>query len=195
MDNLILTGAAAKLTGNMRFDPASHKVTAALACKIPQLEPLRPALGADVNGSLAAAATAEGPLERIKLRSVFDGRGVAIGGVTIDSLQLSGTIADLSDPDATIAGSFRAGWLDGQLGLAAKPIGSTSLAIDNLRLTAADSWLTGNLRIGFNGGDRTGIALWALSEFVALVGLGRRAARRQPRADRRHDFGAWWAGT
>ena len=173
VNDLTLTGAAAKLTGNMRFDPVSRKVTAALACEIPRLEPLRPALGADVSGSLAATATAEGPLERIQLRSAFDGRGVAIGGVTIDSLQLSGTIADLSDPNATIAGSFRAGRLDGQLGLAAKPIGSTGLAIDNLRLTAAESSLTGNLRIGFDGGDVQGSLSGRfpnLSRWSALAG-------------------------
>lgn len=70
----------------------------------------------------------------------------------IDRVRLSGTVADLSQPKAAIEGSFVAGRLDGRLALDAAPIGNTGLATSNLRLTAADSIIGGDLRVAFASG-------------------------------------------
>ena len=45
LDHLALTGAAAKLSGDAQFDPASHLLAAALTLDVPQLKPLGAALG------------------------------------------------------------------------------------------------------------------------------------------------------
>ena len=150
-DNLALTGAAAKLTGNARFNPASDAVNAALSISIPRLEGLRPALGIEIAGAVAGQVTAQGPLDRLKVATEIDGRHIAIGGVSLERLRVAGLVADLSQPNAAIDGRFRAGGLDGRLTLAAAPIGNTGLSLSNMRLTAADSTIDGNLRIIFAG--------------------------------------------
>ena len=172
-DDFTLTSAAGRLGGDVRFDPASNHLTAALAFDIPRLEKLNAAVGANIVGSVSGKAVAEGPLDRLQLHTQLEGRGIAADGATIDQLQLAGVVADLSQPKATIDGSFRAGRLDGHLGLAAVPIGNTGLAINNLRLTAADSTIAGDLRIAFaNGlveGSLTG-QFPDLSRWSALAG-------------------------
>jgi translocation and assembly module TamB len=146
-DDLVLTGAAARLTGAARL--ASNAVTASLAVDIPHLEPLRAAVGADIAGSLSAKATAQGPLDRLQLRTEIDGHRIALRGAAIDRLRISADVADLSNPKAIVDGDFRAGRLDGRLGFVAAPIGNTGLSVTQLRLTAADSAIAGNIRIGF----------------------------------------------
>ena len=173
LDDLALTGAAAKLTGNAQFDPASHGVTATLSVDIPRLEPLRPALGFEIAGAVSARLKAQGPLDRLHLQTEIDGNNLAVAGASIDRLQLSGVVADLSQPKADIDGSFRAGGLAGRLALIAAPIGHTALAVDNLRLTAADSTIAGDLRIAFAGGLVQGpltARLPDLSRWSALAG-------------------------
>ncbi len=152
VDGLALTGAAAKLAGDARFEPASNNLTAALAIDIPRLESLRPAIGTDISGSLSAKATAQGPLDRLQLRTEIGAHGIATRNASIDQLKLAATVADLSKPEAAVDGSFRAGRLDGRLALTAAPIENTGLSISNLRLTAADSSIAGDLRIAFAGG-------------------------------------------
>ncbi len=151
-ENLSLTGAAGRLGGNARFDPATSRVTAALAFDIPRLERLGPAIGADISGSVSGKAVAEGPLDRLQLRTELDGRSIAAAGAALDRVRLSGNVADLSQPKAMIDGSFSAGRLDGRLALAAAPIANAGLAVSNLRLTAADSTIAGDLRIAFATG-------------------------------------------
>jgi translocation and assembly module TamB len=172
-DDFTLTSAAGRLGSDVRFDPASNHLTAALAFDIPRLEKLNAAVGANIVGSVSGKAVAEGPLDRLQLHTQLEGRGIAADGATIDQLRLAGVAADLSQPKATIDGSFRAGRLDGHLGLAAVPIGNTGLAINNLRLTAADSTIAGDLRIAFaNGlveGSLTG-QFPDLSRWSALAG-------------------------
>jgi translocation and assembly module TamB len=172
-DDLVLTGAAAKLTGNARFDPASSDVAAALAVDIPRLEPLRPVIGAGISGSLSAKTAAQGPLDRLQLRTELDGRDIADGGAALDRLQLAAVVANLSQPEALIDGSFRTGRLDGRLGLAAVPVGNSALSVTQLRLSAANSTIAGNMRIAFAGGlvdGRLTARLPDLSRWSALAG-------------------------
>ncbi len=151
-EDLVLTGAAARLTGAARLDRASNAVTASLAIDIPRLEPLRPAVGAGIAGSLSAAATAQGPLDRLQLRTEIDGHRIALRGAAIDRLRISGVVADLSNPQAIVDGDFHAGRLDGRLGFVAAPIGNTGLSVTQLRLTAADTAIAGNVQIAFADG-------------------------------------------
>lgn len=178
-EDLVLTGDAARLTGDARLDPAANALTASLAVEIPRLEPLRPALGPGISGWLSAKATAQGPLDRLQLRTEIDGHGIAVRGVAIDRLRISAGVADLSDPKAIIDGDFRAGRLDGRLGFVAAPIGNTGLSVTQLRLTAADSAIAGNIRIGFRDALVDG-ALTArlpdLSRWSALAGKPLRGA-------------------
>ncbi|MGC2524853.1 MAG: translocation/assembly module TamB domain-containing protein [Stellaceae bacterium] len=152
LSHLTLTGAAAKLTGGAQFDPDLRGVNAALTIAVPRLEALRPALKTDVAGAVSGEVTAQGPLDRLRLQAKVDGRGIAAGGAILDRAQLSGVVADLSQPKAAITGNFRAGSLDGNLALNAAPIGKTGIALSGLRLTAAAATIAGDLRIAFAGG-------------------------------------------
>jgi len=149
LDHLVLTGVAAKLAGSARFDPLSNEVNAALSIELPRLAALRPAIGGEISGSLAARAIAQGPLSRLQLATQFDGRGIGLGGPRIDQLRVTSTVADLSTPIAAITGSFRTGHLDGRLAVVARPVGDTGLALSHLRVTAADSTIAGDLGIAF----------------------------------------------
>jgi translocation and assembly module TamB len=152
LDDLTLTGAAAKLVGNARFDATSNKLTAALSVDIPRLEKLRAAAGVDVAGSVGVKVKAQGALDRLQLQTEIVAQHIVAAGRSIDRAQVSGLVADLSQPKAVIDGSFRAGGLDGRLALTAAPIANTGLAVSNLRLSAADSAIAGDLRITFAGG-------------------------------------------
>lgn len=152
IDRLALNGAAVKLTGQGRFDPAARDLSASFALAVPRIEPLQAALGADIAGSLSATLTAAGPLDRLKVESEVTGMHLAAGRTAIDRLRLTAAVADLSQPKAAIDGDFRAGGLDGRLALTAAQIGADGIAIGNLRLTAADSSIAGDLRIAFGTG-------------------------------------------
>jgi translocation and assembly module TamB len=147
IDHLALTGAAARLAGNVRFDPASDTLVAALTLEVPRLAALRAALGAGIGGSLSGKVTVEGLPDRLRLAANLDGSRLTAGGVSLDRLQLGARVADLTQPTALIDGSFRAGRLDGRVGLAATPIGTTGVALDNIRIAAAGGVIAGNLRI------------------------------------------------
>ncbi|MBV8736195.1 MAG: hypothetical protein JO007_02855 [Alphaproteobacteria bacterium] len=75
VDGLALIGAAAKFTGDARSEPAPNNLRAALAIDIPRLEALHPAVGTDISGSLSATATAQGPLDRLQLRTEISACG------------------------------------------------------------------------------------------------------------------------
>jgi translocation and assembly module TamB len=174
LDDLALTGAGAKLTGNARFDQSLRGVTATLSVEIPRLEPLRPALGTGLAGAVSARLKAEGPLDRLRLQAQIDGRQLAAGGASIDRVRLEGDVADLSQPKAAIDGSFRARGLDGRLLLTAAPIGDTGLDVGNLKLTAADSTISGNLRVAFGGGLVQGSLTEHLPDLSRWSGLAGR---------------------
>ncbi len=173
LDDIRLTGAAANLTGNARLDPA-REATAALSFNVPRLEALRPALGADIGGALSARVSAEGPLDRLRLRGEIDGHKIAAAGAALDRARFTVAVADLSRPSAVVDGRFRAGGLDGGLALTAAPtIGNAGVAIDRLRLNAGDGAITGGLRIAFAGGLAQGSLtgrLPDLSRWSALAG-------------------------
>jgi translocation and assembly module TamB len=148
VDGLVLAGGDARLAGDARLDTTTRDLRAAFAVNIPRLELLRSAIG----GALTIKTEARGPVDRLQLRTELDGRGLVAGGAVINRLQLAGTIADLSRPEAIIAGGFRAGRLDGRMTLAAVVLGDTGLAVRNLRLTAAESTIAGDLRISLASG-------------------------------------------
>ncbi len=152
LDNFALTGAAAKLSGNAWFDPASDRLAAELTLAVPQLKPLGAALGARISGTASARVKAEGALDHLRMTSEVEGRGIAIAGAPIERLQLSGTVADLSRRQGAIDGGFRASGLDGQVALAAELNGNSELVVPRLRLTAADTAIDGDLRVDFTTG-------------------------------------------
>ncbi len=149
-DQIVVAGAAASLSGDARFDPASNRLAAALALELPRLKPLGPALGMDVAGAVSVRLNAEGVLDHLRLNSEVAGDDIAAVGTRIDRLRLSGEIADLSEPKATLDGTYRAYGLDGALSLAAEPKGNSELALPRFRLTAADSAIEGSLRIALD---------------------------------------------
>jgi autotransporter translocation and assembly factor TamB len=150
VDQLTLAGAAAKLSGDARFDPASSRLNAALALQLPRLKPLGPALGTEMAGGLSARIDAEGVLDHLRLKGEVAGDDIAAGGTRIERLRLAGDVADLAEPKATLDGTYRAYWLDGALSLAAEAKGNSELVLPRFRLTAADGVIEGSLRIALD---------------------------------------------
>jgi translocation and assembly module TamB len=150
-DQFAIAGAAAKLAGDARFDPASNRLAAALSLDLPRLKPLSAPLGTEIAGALSAHLQAEGTLDRLELTSDIEGGDITAAGTKLDRLRLVARVPDLSDPKAAIDGSFRAYGLDGTLALAAEPKGS-ELVLPRLRVAAADSTVDGSLRIALDTG-------------------------------------------
>ena len=174
LDRVALTSAAAKLTGHAQFNPASNLLAAALALDMPQLKPLGAALGAKLAGTVSARVTAQGPLDRLRLQSQVEGRGIAVGSAAIERLHLSGEVADLSQRTAAIDGSFRALGLDGTLALTAALNGNSELAVPQLRVQAADSVIEGNLRVALATGLAQGALAARLPDLSRWSGLAGR---------------------
>jgi translocation and assembly module TamB len=178
IDRLALNSAAAKLSGDAHFDPASRQLTAALALDLPQLKPLGPALHTELAGSVAARVRAEGIVDHLRLAGEVDGKRIAAAGAVVERLRVSGVVADLSQPKPVIDGSFRAFGLDGTLALAAELNRNSELVVPRLRLTAADSAIEGKLRValatGLVQGSLTGrlpdLARWSALAHTPLAG-------------------------
>jgi translocation and assembly module TamB len=152
VDQLAIAGAAASLSGDARFDPASNRLAAALALKLPRLKALGAALGSEMVGQLSAHFNAEGALDHLRLKGEVEGSDIASGGARIEHLRLAGGVADLAEPKAVVDGTYRAYGLDGSLALAAEQQGSAELVLPRFRLTAADSAIEGSLRIALDTG-------------------------------------------
>ncbi len=192
LDRVALTGAAAKLSGHAQFDPASHILAAALTLDVPQLKPLGAALGAKLSGMVSARMTAQGPLDRLRLRSDVEGRGIAAGGAAIERVRLSGEIADLSQRTAAIDGSFRALGLDGTLALTAALNGNSKLAVPHLRMQAAGSTIDGDLRVALATHLVQGMLAARLPDLSRWSGLAGRPLGGS--LDLRANFGAQGGG-
>ena len=192
LDRVALTGAAAKLSGHAQFDPASHLLAAALTLDVPQLKPLGAALGAKLSGMVSARMTAQGPLDRLRLRSDIEGRGIAAGGAAIERVRLFGEIADLSQRTAAIDGSFRALGLDGTLALTAALNGNSELAVPHLRMQAAGSTIDGDLRVALATDLVQGMLAARLPDLSRWSGLAGRPLGGS--LDLRANFGAQGGG-
>ncbi len=149
-DQFEIAGAAIRLSGDGRFDPASNRLAAALAVELPRLKPLGAALGSEMAGAVSAHINTEGALDHLRLNSEVEGRDIAAGGAKIDRLRLVGGVADIAEPKAALDGSYRAYGLDGTLALAAEPKENTELVLSRFRLTAADSTIDGSLRVALD---------------------------------------------
>jgi translocation and assembly module TamB len=150
VDKVAVVGAAASLSGNGSFDPASNGLSAALSIELPRLKPLGPALGMEVTGALSARINAEGALDHLRLESDVTGDEIAAAGTRIDRLRLVGKVADLAEPKTMLDGAYRAYGLDGTLSLAAEQKGNSELVLPRFRLTAADSAIEGSLRVALD---------------------------------------------
>jgi translocation and assembly module TamB len=150
VDQLAVAGAAASLSGDGRFDPASNQLAAAVALELPRLKPLGPALGMEMAGTASARVNAEGALDHLRLKSKVAGDEIVVAGTRIDGLRLAGEVGDLAEPKATLDGTYRAYGLDGRLSLAAALNGNSQLVLPRLRLTAADSAIEGSLRVALD---------------------------------------------
>jgi translocation and assembly module TamB len=150
LDQFAVKGAAASVSGDGRFDPASNQLAAGVALELPRLKPLGSALGMEMAGAVSARVNAEGVLDHLRLKSEVVGDEIAAAGRRIDRLQLAGEVDDLSEPKATLDGTYRAYGLDGALSLAAEAKGNSELVLPHLRLTAADSAIEGSLRVALD---------------------------------------------
>jgi translocation and assembly module TamB len=149
-DKLAVAGEAVSLSGDGRFDPASKHLAAALALELPRLRPLGPALGTEMAGAISARVKAEGALDHLGLKGEVAGGDIAASGTRIDRLRLTGEVADLGEPKATLDGSYRAFGLDGALSLAAEAKSNSELVVPRFRATAADSAIEGSLRVALD---------------------------------------------
>ena len=149
VDRLAITGAAASLSGDARFDPASNALSAALALDLPRLKALGPALGTELMGAVLARLNIAGPLDRLGLSGNIEGSEITAAGVKLDRLQLAAEVADLSRKTGTLDGSFRSSELNGTVALAAE-MKAGSLVLPRLRITAADSTIDGSLAVGLD---------------------------------------------
>ena len=174
LDRFTLTGAGAKVSGAAQFDPASNVVDAGLTLDVPQLKPLGAALGTAITGAVSARINAQGPVERLQLRSDVEGRDITTGGRALDRFRISGEVADLSQPKAAINGSFRALGQDGSLAVSAELNGKTELVVPRLRVQAADSSIDGNLRIDLASGLAQGSLAARLPDLSRWSGLAGR---------------------
>ncbi len=152
VDRLAISGAAANLSGDGRFDPASNRLAAALALDLPRLKPLGAAFDTEMAGAVSVHLNAEGALDRLRLSSEIEGGDIAAGGAKLDRLRLAAHVADLSEPKAVLDGRFRAYGLDGTLALAAELKGNSELVLPQLRISAADSAVEGSLRAALDTG-------------------------------------------
>ena len=150
VDQLAIAGAAANLSGDGRFDPASNQVAASLALELPHLKPFSTALGTELAGAVSARINAEGTLDHLRLRSEIKGDDIAASGARLDRLRLTGEVPDLSEPKATLDGPYRAYGLDGTLALAVQLESDSELVLRHFRLRAADSAIEGSLRIALD---------------------------------------------
>ncbi len=150
-DHIDIDSAAANLSGNARFDPASQHLDAALTLAVARLDPLGKALGAVLRGTGTARVQATGVLDRLAVKGDLDGRSVAVAGVALDQVQLAARTSDLATLRAEIEGSFGARGLEGTVALTALAEGG-DIAIQQLRLTAAGSSIAGALRIARDTG-------------------------------------------
>jgi autotransporter translocation and assembly factor TamB len=117
MNQLTVAGAAASLSGNARFDPASNRLVAALALELPRLKPLGPALGAEMAGAVSAHVDAEGALDHLGIKGNIAGNDIVAGQARIARLRLAGEVLDLLEPKATVDGSYRTNGVDGTVAL------------------------------------------------------------------------------
>ena len=150
VDRLAITGGAASLLGDARFDPAANRLVAALAFELPRLKPLGPALGTEMAGVVSAHVDADGTLDHLRLKSEVEGGDIVAGGARIDRLRLAGEVPDLSEPKAALDGTYRAYGLDGTLALAAELKGNSEVVLPRLRLTAADGAIEGSLDVALD---------------------------------------------
>ena len=150
-DHIDIDSAAANLSGNARFDPASQHLDAALTLAVARLDPLGKALGAVLRGTGTVRVQATGVLDRLAVKGDLDGRSVAVAGVALDQVQLAARTSDLATLRAEIDGSFGARGLEGTVALTALAEGG-DIAIQQLRLTAAGSSIAGALRIARDTG-------------------------------------------
>ena len=171
LDRLAVTGAAASLSGDGRFVPASNELTAALAFELPRLKPLGAAFGTDLTGAVSARFNLAGPLDHMRISGAIDGAELAAAGAKLDRLRLAAQIPDLSEPMASIDGTFRAYGLDGKLTLAAEPKGNSELVLPHFRLAAADTTIDGSLRIALDTGLMRGSVAGRSAELATLSKL------------------------
>ena len=141
---------------------------------------------------VSARMTAQGPLDRLRLRSDIEGRGIAAGGAAIERVRLFGEIADLSQRTAAIDGSFRALGLDGTLALTAALIGNSELAVPHLRMQAAGSTIDGDLRVALATHLVQGMLAARLPDLSRWSGLAGRPLGGS--LDLRANFGAQGGG-
>ena len=172
VDKLAMVGAAANLSGNGRFDPASYQLAAALTLELPQLKPVGSALGTEMAGALTAKIDAEGALDHLRIVSKVEGNDIAAGGARIDRLRLAAQVADLAEAKAALDGTFRAYGFDGTLTVAAQLEKDSELVLPRFRLTAADSAVEGSLRVAL----ATGLARGSISGRVPDLGRFSRLA-------------------
>ncbi|MFL5267646.1 MAG: hypothetical protein ACJ8AH_13815, partial [Stellaceae bacterium] len=149
-DKLAVAGEAVSLSGDARFDPASNRLAAAVVFQLPRLKPLGPAFGTEMAGAISGRIDAEGALDHLGLKGEVAGDDIAAEGTRIDRLRLTGEVADLAEPNATLDGTYRAYGLDGALSLAAAVKGNSELVVPRFRATAADSAIEGSLRVALD---------------------------------------------
>ncbi len=171
IDRLAITGAAASLSGNGRFVRASNELTAVIALDLPRLKPLGTAFGTNVSGAVSAQLNFAGPVEHLAISGDIDGAELTAAGAKLDRLQLAAQVSDLSDPKASVDGSFRAYGLDGKLAVTAELNGNSELVLPLLRLAAADNTIDGSLRIALDTGLMRGSVTGRLADLGALSKL------------------------
>ena len=114
----------------------------------------------------------------MRINGDIDGAELAAAGAKLDRLRLAAQVADLSDPKASVDGTFRAYGLDGKLALAAEPKGNSELVLPRFRLAAADSTIDGSLRIALDTGLMRGSVAGRSADLARLVQARRHTARR-----------------
>jgi translocation and assembly module TamB len=152
VDRLDVTGAAVKLSGGTRFDPAANTVAGSLVLDLPRLKPLGPALGTELTGAVSAHVDAEGPVDHLRLRGDIVGNEITGAGAQLDRLQLAADVPDIAEPRLTLDGNFRSSGLDGKLALTAEQRGPSELVVPRLQVTAADSRIDGSLQVVLDTG-------------------------------------------
>ena len=135
------------------------------------MRPLGAAFGTDLTGAVSARLNFAGPLEHLRISGDIDGAELTAAGAKLDRLRLAARIADLSEPKASVDGTFRAYGLDGKLALAAQREGNSELVLPHFRLAAADSTIDGSLRIALDTGLMRGSVAGRSADLAAFSKL------------------------
>lgn len=156
VQSLALTGSGLALEGEPRLALADGGLGGELRLQVPNLAPLRPALGQPIAGSASLRAVLGGTVDVPKIDLDGTAERLALAGQDIGRASLAGSVAG---PLTTPSGSARLGVITAgqQAGLALDyRLAEDNLALSRIELTAPSTRIAGDAQLALAGPRATG---------------------------------------